>query len=526
MGLQTPATAPPNACPAAAPAKASLWRKAAFPLLISLLVILAYAPALNKVTAADHIGYFAELHGSRSLGAGLALADYANARRYGRGDEVLYRPLMFIVMAVENTLFGTNHRAWNLANLAFHISACVALYFLLQRMQPALLAGMFACWAAVHPGAFEIVVWHHLGGYIIGVALALAAVSQAMAAMTQPQEKGKRRIALCAFFMLLSMLFYELMAIVCFALLFIAAAKALRKKLPVSTVAILILPIAGYAALYAAHCSRARRWGYVDRHIPMSEVLSQPVRLSAVVTAVCVRWTLRVTVPTTMSYSTQPTQRITIHNNDRRLAATPDYLVLWGGLALVWAWSRGWRGLTSRWPWVFLAAVCFGGYAAATCVGRSPREAVSTGYYLYFPTLLGIVGLCAIWPWRSMKLKMRSAVIVALGCVIVLSAAQTSCESFRLHAVEKPADAFLCALNRFVAQHHSEAGFSFRLMGVSPDLDPRITLIEGYPDDPRAPRTRPRLHEILFRPWACAPNPRYILSWDEKNARLKIWKQP
>src|SRR5262249_43342797 len=90
-------------------------------LTLAAVAWIAYGPALNRVFVDDQIVYLNELHGQTSLAAGLNLYDYAAARRYEKGDDVLFRPLLFVWLAVANHFLSYHHVWWNLATLGLHV---------------------------------------------------------------------------------------------------------------------------------------------------------------------------------------------------------------------------------------------------------------------------------------------------------------------------------------------------------------------------------------------------------------------
>src|SRR4051794_37007976 len=136
----------------------------AFPLLM-LAAFAVYYPALNRVFTADQVWYFAELHGSTSLLDGLRLVDYAAARQYWKGDESLFRPLLFVWLAVENTVLSYHHVWWNIANLFVHSLVGFFLFRLLLAIQRTWWAFPATLLFVVLKPPLELVVWNHLGGY-------------------------------------------------------------------------------------------------------------------------------------------------------------------------------------------------------------------------------------------------------------------------------------------------------------------------------------------------------------------------
>ena len=96
----------------------TLFRSRVF--LYCLIIIVSFSvfgPATIRLPVDDQISYLAELEGSTSLIDGLALYDYGLSRKYHKGDEVHFKPLLFGWLALENTLFGYQYRHWNIANL-------------------------------------------------------------------------------------------------------------------------------------------------------------------------------------------------------------------------------------------------------------------------------------------------------------------------------------------------------------------------------------------------------------------------
>jgi hypothetical protein len=117
------------------------------------------------VFAADQLMYFAEVGGHDSLALGLRHVDYAISRVYWKGDDLLFRPILFTWLAIANRLFSYHHVWWNMANVALHVGVAVAL--------------LGSC--AIHPRSWrcpppccfvleppmELVLWNHLGGYLL-----------------------------------------------------------------------------------------------------------------------------------------------------------------------------------------------------------------------------------------------------------------------------------------------------------------------------------------------------------------------
>src|SRR5688572_8662097 len=99
------------------PSSSSRWSNLGFLVAATVVALVVYGPALNRVFVADQIWYFLQLEGSTSLGDGLRLYDYSLSRKYAKGDELLFRPLLMAWLAVQNSLFGRDPWGWNASHL-------------------------------------------------------------------------------------------------------------------------------------------------------------------------------------------------------------------------------------------------------------------------------------------------------------------------------------------------------------------------------------------------------------------------
>src|SRR5258708_773096 len=128
----------------------SLWAKDAgvggkgifnsrfFALLLVVFNLAVYYPALHTKFDTDQVVYFAELKGSTGMMDGLAHCDYSLTRKLQKGDNALFRPLLFVWLALANHFFSYHVFYWNLSNVCFHIAVVLLLFRLLFLIQPSL----------------------------------------------------------------------------------------------------------------------------------------------------------------------------------------------------------------------------------------------------------------------------------------------------------------------------------------------------------------------------------------------------
>ncbi|HEX4999053.1 MAG TPA: hypothetical protein VFY29_12565, partial [Terriglobia bacterium] len=220
---------------------------------LTLLAGYVYEPALNRVFAADQIGYLVEMGGSQSLIAGLALYDYPLSRKYEKGDETLFRPLLFVWLAVANTLFSYHHVWWNIANIAIHILVAVFLYRLLAEIHPSPLAGAAAALFLVMKPLIELPDWNHLGGYMLGWMFFLIA-ARAFVRMTAGGRSDSSPLWVYGAAFTAAVFFHESMVPACLIAGVILGWNDWRNgRRLIARLAVYAAPLIFYGALYADH---------------------------------------------------------------------------------------------------------------------------------------------------------------------------------------------------------------------------------------------------------------------------------
>lgn len=200
-------TAPSPAAPLEPVAQSSRsWNPLHLAVLI-LLSIAIYAPTLrNDFVTDDKLQILQNplvLEGKNLDRAFSAdVWSFALGSKYRAGLTNYYRPLQLMVYTGEYQLFGSHPAYWHLLNILLNAANVALVYFLLASLATPVLAFWTAFWFAVHPMHSEPVAW--------------------IAALPELQ---------CAFFLLLSMLFYHrarlaakpLLPVILGALFFLAA---------------------------------------------------------------------------------------------------------------------------------------------------------------------------------------------------------------------------------------------------------------------------------------------------------------
>ncbi|MCM3881580.1 MAG: hypothetical protein ND807_15840 [Vicinamibacterales bacterium] len=469
--------------------------------LISLTVWVVFHPALNRVFAGDQLWYFAELQGDTSFTRGAQFYDYAASRRYWKGDEALFRPLLFLWLAAENTAFSYHHVWWNTANLAAHAAAGFFLYRLLMAVRPSGAAFGAALLFVVLKPPLELVLWNHLGGYILACVCLLIGLLAFVELTLEVQSRQRGRatgLFVCA--MTAGGLFYEVLvpiALTAAGLIFLVERR--RGAQPtLARLARLTTPVWLFVILYIPHASVVSRFQYVHEG-----GVHQPGNFLGMATTSALglwAWMSNLALPSAVTFSTTAFNRI---GKTFDVGAAPPLAValdamLLGILLVGVAMSVTRAQIRRTWPLLVLVTVSMGSYAAVIALGRPLGEMKGASYYLYFPALLLTIAAYALVDLKALSNTTRWVAGTALAGAIAVHAAGSRTTASQIGRVNEPASRLLTRVARFVEANKSRPGFRFVILAHPPALDPSISLLEGYPDEAQA-RTR-TLHatEILF----------------------------
>ena len=480
------------------------WRIGA--VFLSAIAAAIYWPAMNRVFAADQLWYFAEVGNHDSLSNGLRHFDYALSRVYWKGDDLLFRPILFIWLAVANRLFAYHHVWWNVANVAIHAGVAVALLRVLLAIHPSLLAlPAAALFVALEP-PMELVLWNHLGGYLLAC-LFMAIGLRSFVRLSNGSSTSYLGFA-AAF--TLACLSYEAMVPIAAAAALILFVTQRRRSCP----ALLATPVAIYAVLYAFHALHAPRLGYVDRAdgrapFDLANIGSILDGMRRMVEG----WIRELAMPTALRLWAAPFERF--GKNFHIAWSEPAHvvnavIVVLGLIVLARAMSRA--RLRQSMPFVLLLVFAVFAYTFIIAFGRSADEVGAITYYSYVFSVIAVPLVYACVDFDRMTAAMRTAAAALLCALAVIHASGTRANAREVGRANREASLFLTRVARFVDAHRSERDFSFAIEPHSESVDPVIGLLAGYPGEPGAAMVPRRVTEILFSPDYTDRNPKYVLN--------------
>jgi hypothetical protein len=515
--------------------------------VLAALAAAVYGPAINRVFASDQINYFAELQGQTSLIEGLRHYDYAASRRYWKGDDALFRPLLFTWLAVGNRLFSYHHVWWNVANLTIHVLVALCLFRLLIAIRPSPFALPAAALFLVLKPPMELVLWNHLGGYMLACLFLAVGLQAFLRLATEEGDRhspGARALYVGGFGA--ASLCHEAMVLTsALAAMELLVARRLtsrpdlevgrhgRQKLPAyarqnsrelwlgspkrsrrrQLVLIVLLPVLLFAVLYGFHSQRVARLTYIDR-----ADTERPFELTNAVAAfprgvsAIAQWSIELATPSAT--------KLTPSTFDRFVKSVAfswtsplhllNALLALAAVAIIGS-SMSRRHLTRATPLIMLVAGAMVAYAIVVCFGRSPEEVAGVSYYPYIFGFLLVIFAYALVDFSRLAGWIAVAGGFILAAMLVLNASESAAVARESERVNHYPSLYLNRVIRFVDVHKAEPDFSFMIEPHPETLDPSVYLVEGYPGDPRSTSRRLRLTEILFALYYDRGQPKYVL---------------
>lgn len=152
--------------------------------LIVLVNVFVLSPSLHHNARGDHIYYLVETSGMNSFWSILKYSyAYTRTRFFATGDKILFRPLFYAFLSVERYLFGCNFIYWQITGVLLHIIVLLQLYRITKFFGHKFLFLLIALNFSVQLISQEMIIWHHINGYMIFSVLFLEAFYNLIAYM-------------------------------------------------------------------------------------------------------------------------------------------------------------------------------------------------------------------------------------------------------------------------------------------------------------------------------------------------------
>lgn len=481
--------------------------------LIALSICLAYGPSLHHMPRGDHLMYLAEADSRTSLwDLTIGSIDLNRTRAYGHGDEVLFRPVIYVLLGLEKYFFGYNFASWQLLGIALHIvvTGCLLRLFLT----------LYAGWASVCAALFfgllfvnsEMVTWHHINGYMVFAAMVCVALRHCYLLLgNSPQSQGSYKVlwaALCV-----AAFTYEMGIVI--ALLI--AAALWNKGAGKEGAGLLVIPaLYGAASVLNAQTHPAllqgTAWSGADAVRLIKGMIFAPFYWLYV--GLCpfkFFWQFAAR----SGPSITPPQFI-----DSLFFMNGPALL---GVSLAGLYSMAWistvKNLTRA--QVMVCAIAWAallGFAVIIFAGRGRVDGIwnvvqTNMHYFYMAWLFAAVALFFAVDWKAVSARLKGCVCVLLVCLAVLNGMRVYGVSVG-RAVENQAGiALIARLESLVRQHGREPDFSFY---VDPHY-PGNFLSENIYRRGDPPGRKYTLIEALYPRYHTAHNPKYSFSLNKSS---------
>ena len=482
-------------------------------LVLAGAIVAVHGPGLTALPQWDVMHYLVERQAWPTFNEAIHRLDYSLARRYWKGDEGQYRPLLLLLVAAEYEVFGYDIRGWHAVNIGLHLVVAFLLYRVLSRHLARDLALALSLLFAVMYASVGLVQVAWVGGYMAGCALLLIALQTAWAQLRQGNTTGLTGWLPYALCMMLAAFFFEVFVVysVLLAVCFRLSLRSRGLTPSRSLAALWLLPVFVFTAIYVPRIFVAPRLLYVD-DLPSSNLLAEAHLTTYVWRAgeFFGRWSATTAMPTIRPLVMAFVDGHLLAEPFRILAMLVNAGALLVVAALVWKQSRHQWPSDARWKFVTLTVLLVG-YVAFVRFGRERTD--ETHRYLF--ALLAVLMLGTLFEASRLADRTRTIVIGALLVLAVINAERSQDLTSRTGREGADYVHYLSSLHRFVRAHQREPAFSFHVDADPLFLQP-LDLVEGYPDRPIRV-TQTYLWETFHGAVRDRAGAAYLLRWDGKD---------
>lgn len=176
---------------------------------IALAVLFFYLPSLLFPPRADQVIYLSETATiQKPLDLIFGSYDHNRHRTIAPGDELLFRPLLYVLLGTEQVILGHHFWAWQLFGILAHLTLVWMLLRLLWHVCDPWLAFAGAWVFALSVFNYELVTWTHLSGYILMMACIVGVIEQAVLCI-EDSDVAWRRLGRLLMYSFVACFFYE-----------------------------------------------------------------------------------------------------------------------------------------------------------------------------------------------------------------------------------------------------------------------------------------------------------------------------
>jgi hypothetical protein len=445
-------------------------------LVIAVITAALHYPSLFHAPRSDHIAYLAETARTDGSLKSLTLDSYAfnRTREFQDIDHILFRPVLYLFMGAERWLYGYDFLLWQLTSLVLHLCVVGVLLKVLLNEGAHPIAPLFALFFSVQYASADMVVWHHLSGYLLFSVFLLGAIYHLR---KYERRRSARSGFMLVLFLLLSAFTYELG---CVAALFIAGYMLLGKKRTGYSLTLVLAALAVPATYLAASALDLYvRFGGLQA---LGQVTGADHSGAATgMLAIALIWLGAGLVPGFVSML--PYERVLMipqmaaDTAEGMIGIAAASVLLVSGI-FAWRQAASQRTGERTGGAAALLALIMLAQIAIVVLGRVGekgfwRTVAWNSYYLYIFYLLGTIAIyMAIAPARPRKTTVPVVgLALSLAVITALNAYSVRKLDIELAEYSRPRLEFIASIERLTAEHSGEDDFTFSVSADCRGLD-------------------------------------------------------
>ena len=205
-------------------------------LIIFIFNLVVFYPSFSHPARADQLIYFIDTVNVKDF-PDLFFYSYSwpRIRLVNTGDSFLFRPLVYLLIALEKFLFGLNPFYWQITGLFLHLILLVQLARILFLIRPDPVSLLFVLNFSVFYISEEMVIWYHVNGYILFLIFLLAAFYYSFKYVSNNSIQGDKQESRCLMlivtYLTLACFTYEFGIICCvFLMVFITLKQRIQRE--------------------------------------------------------------------------------------------------------------------------------------------------------------------------------------------------------------------------------------------------------------------------------------------------------
>jgi len=163
-----------------------------FLLALVILNFIVYFPSISHIPRSDHNIYFAETVHTNSFSELVKNTySYARTRQLAQGDAKAFKPLFFVILALEKYFFGYNYPLWQIVSIILHIFVVIQLYKILRLINNHYFSFLLTLNFSVLYVSQEMVIWQHMAPVLLFLILLFGSIYCFINSFYNEDKKGE-----------------------------------------------------------------------------------------------------------------------------------------------------------------------------------------------------------------------------------------------------------------------------------------------------------------------------------------------